>query len=262
MSTRVSLIIASVCLALAAEAMGDQERSTLADQARQPTRHDTAWPNQVAANAAGGTEPGGGEHVSNAPRAVSYAAGLSNETAQAPLRRSSSTTAGDETDLGVAMPLPPRTKTKNRPTTANAGDSSGRALITVLSSLGIVLAVFFAFVWLTRRAAPKGMAPLSKEVVESLGRAPLLGRQQMQLIRVGNKLVLLSVTATGADALTEITDPVEVDRLAGLCRQAQAGSISHTFRQILAQAATEPAPPSPPNQRQTRRSGSLEAYRA
>lgn len=134
-------------------------------------------------------------------------------------------------------------------------------MLTVISSLAIVLAVFFAFVWLSRSAAPKGMAPLSKEVVESLGRAPLLGRQQMQLIRIGNKLILLSVTATGADTLTEITDPVEVDRLAGLCRQSQAGSISDTFRHVLAQATTEPAP-SASASRAARRTGSMEPYRA
>ena len=74
----------------------------------------------------------------------------------------------------------------------------GRALTTVLGSLAVVLAVFFVFVWTTRRASPNGMASLPSEVVESLGRAPLAVRQQMQLIRLGNRLLLLSVTPQGA----------------------------------------------------------------
>ena len=66
----------------------------------------------------------------------------------------------------------------------------------------------------------KSATLLPTEVVEVLGRAPLAGRQQMHLLRCGNKLLLVSVTPTGAETLTEVTDPVEVDRLSGLCRQA------------------------------------------
>jgi flagellar biogenesis protein FliO len=200
------------------------------------------------------------EHVSNAPRSVANADELANEAASTSASRSPSVAAKDKSG---SMPLPPRSKRqKSKTTTAAAGgSSSGSALWTVLGSLAIVLVVFFVFVWVTRSAAPKGMAPLSKEVVESLGRSPLLGRQQMQLIRIGNKLILLSVTSTGADTLTEITDPEEVDRLAGLCRQAQAGSISETFRQVLAQATTESATPRRAL-RQARRAETTEPHRA
>ena len=52
------------------------------------------------------------------------------------------------------------------------------------------------------------------------GRAPLAGRQHVHLLRCGSKLLLVSVTPGGAETLTEVTDPAEVDRLAGLCRQA------------------------------------------
>jgi flagellar biogenesis protein FliO len=104
----------------------------------------------------------------------------------------------------------------------------------------IVLGAFFVLVWLSRKTAPKGLGALPADVVESLGRAPLTSRQQMQLIRVGKKLVLLSVTSTGAETLTEITNSEEVDRLCGLCQQSRSGSISETFRQVLAQSAHEP----------------------
>jgi flagellar biogenesis protein FliO len=114
-------------------------------------------------------------------------------------------------------------------------------LTTVVGSLAVVLGAFFAFLWITRRAGPQGTLPLPSEAVESLGRAPLAGRQQMQLLRVGRKLVLLSVTATDARTLTEITDPDEVDRLAGLCQQTRPGSVTSTFRHVLAQCAGEPA---------------------
>lgn len=141
-------------------------------------------------------------------------------------------------------PLPLRTsKSPQRLTQESAGHASGtRATTTVVGSLSVVLAAFFILVWLSRKTAPKGLAPLPGEVFESLGRAPLTARQQMQLIRLGNKLVLLSVTSTGAETLTEITDVDEVNRLAALCQQGRSGSISDTFRQVLSQYADEPAP--------------------
>ncbi len=196
--------------------------------------------------------------LANAPQALSSTNGMTIESAD----ETSGQTRVAATDVSGAMPLPPRSERQRRQVNASSASSSGRALLTVVTSLVIVLVVFFAFVWVTRSAAPKGMAPLSKEVVESLGRAPLLGRQQMQLIRVGNKLILLSVTPTGADTLTEITDPAEVDRLAGLCRQGQSGSISDSFRQVLAQASAEPATASRSQPRQARVTGGREPYRA
>ena len=57
----------------------------------------------------------------------------------------------------------------------------------------------------------------------------------MHLLRCGNKLLLVSVTPVGAETLTEVTDPIEVDRLAGLCRQAHPQSATATFRQVLNQ---------------------------
>lgn len=113
-------------------------------------------------------------------------------------------------------------------------------MTTAVGSLGLVVAVFLIFVWATRKAAPRSMTPLPPEVVESLGRTPLAGRQQMHLVRVGTKLILLSVTSTETRTLTEITDAAEVDRLAGLCQQNRPGSITATFRQVLSDAGRAP----------------------
>ena len=66
--------------------------------------------------------------------------------------------------------------------------------IALAGSLAVVLGLFFALVWVFRRAAPKGSTLLPGEVVEVLGRAPLAGRQSMHLLRCGNKLLLVSVT--------------------------------------------------------------------
>jgi flagellar biogenesis protein FliO len=113
--------------------------------------------------------------------------------------------------------------------------SSGPALFSMLGSLAIVLGLFFGLVWLLRRGMPKGTRLLSSEVVEVLGRAPLAGRQQMHVVRFGNKLLLVSLSPGGAETLSEITEPAEVDRLSGICQQSHANSATNAFRQVFRQ---------------------------
>jgi len=110
-------------------------------------------------------------------------------------------------------------------------------VVTVGGSLAVVLGVFFLIAWAVRSAAPRGLTLLPSEVVEVLGRAPLAGRQQLHLLRCGKKLILVSVTPAGAETLAEISDPEEVDRLAGLCQQARPNSATAAFRQVLRQLA-------------------------
>jgi flagellar protein FliO/FliZ len=129
------------------------------------------------------------------------------------------------------MPLPPSSGNKNE-----AGNRAANGLpsaVTVAASLAVVLGLFFLVVWMFRRASPTGANLLPGEVVEVMGRAPLTGRQQMYLLRCGRKMVLVSVTPAGAETLTEVTDPVEVDRLSGLCQQSRPNSATATFRRVF-----------------------------
>jgi flagellar biogenesis protein FliO len=147
---------------------------------------------------------------------------------------------GAESNGGDGIPLaPPSGSRRSEPGKATPVTPT-KALTTVLASLGVVLGLFLLVVWFTRRALPKAVGGLPSEVVEVIGRAPLANRQQMSLVRIGHKLVLLSVTQHGAESLTEITDPDEVNRLCGICREGQPGSISATFRQVLGQMSSEP----------------------
>ncbi|MBN2217893.1 MAG: flagellar biosynthetic protein FliO [Pirellulales bacterium] len=128
--------------------------------------------------------------------------------------------------------LPPR----GEPTSTTGRPGRGlNQLWTTGAALGLVLGLFLVVMWTVRRAAPKATLPLPSDVVETLGRAPLAGRQHVQLLRCGQKLLLVNVTSEDARTLTEITDPVEVDRLAELCRQGRPGSAAAAFRQVFEQ---------------------------
>jgi len=129
-----------------------------------------------------------------------------------------------------------------QPPTTNANSlkkptSTWSSTISMVVSLLLVLAIFMGVAWFFRSVAPQPSRPLSKEVVQVLGRTPLAPRQQMVLIRFGRKLVLVSQQLGQTQTLSEIDDPGEVDHLLGLCEESNATSISNSFRDVLYQLA-------------------------
>jgi flagellar biogenesis protein FliO len=132
-------------------------------------------------------------------------------------------------------PASPALKPHNPADRADAAKKPGGLPppVTVGASLALVLGVFFLVVWALRRASPNSSTALPEEVLEMLGRAPLPNRQQVLLLRCGNRLLLVSAGATHTETLAEITDPAEVDRLTDLCRQARPCGPAAAFRQVF-----------------------------
>ncbi len=124
-------------------------------------------------------------------------------------------------------------------------DVPTKSMYTIFTALAIVIGAFLLFAWVLRRggrtmARRRGQLPA--EVVSVLGRVPLAARQCAELLRVGNKLVLVSLTPTGAETITEVTDPVEVDRLVGLCQQSNPYSTTKAFEQVFQDLSSETRP--------------------
>jgi flagellar protein FliO/FliZ len=140
-----------------------------------------------------------------------------------------------------AAPIPsesiPTAASRTLPSLAPQWESIG----TTVSALGVVIGFFLICAWLVRRGTRKSSAALPRDVVSVLGRVPLAARNVAQLLRVGNKLVLVSLTPAGAETLTEVTDPAEVDRLVGLCHQSDPHSTTKAFEQVFRQLSIEPA---------------------
>jgi flagellar protein FliO/FliZ len=162
-----------------------------------------------------------------------------------PFRQISASEPAGRDASAAGRKLAPRSASPRRSPERAIAPTPTAAIGTVASSLAIVLGLFAALVWFSKRFAPAGAAALPSEAVELLGRTPLDGRQTMQLIRVGNRLLLVALSAGGASTLTEITDPQEVERLAALCRRGKSDSATASFSQVLSQLAHEPADQSP-----------------
>jgi len=140
---------------------------------------------------------------------------------------------------GAPLRLAPREKSAAKELSRPTPSSPTSAVTTVVGSLGIVLGLFVVLVWFSRRFAPAGTAALPKEAVELLGRTSLGGTHQMQLVRVGAKLLLVALTPQGARTLTEITSATEVERLSDLCRRQKPDSASASFRSLVEQVGGE-----------------------
>jgi flagellar biogenesis protein FliO len=115
------------------------------------------------------------------------------------------------------------------------------SIYSTLAALAIVLGLFFICVWGLRRGARKSIRVLPNTVVAVLGRVSIAPKQFAELLRVGNKLVLVAQTPDGPRPLAEVTDPAEVDRLMGLCQQAAPHSTSQDFDRVFRDLADAPA---------------------
>ncbi len=138
-----------------------------------------------------------------------------------------------------AIPLSPLQHTSSALEKSSGAPRTLGAIVTVAISLAVVLGLFWLCAWLMRRGMPSNAKRLPNEVVEVLGRAPLAGRQQMHVLRFGNKLLLVCASPSGVDTIGEITDPVEIDRLAGMCETQQSQSATAAFKQIFGQLASD-----------------------
>jgi flagellar protein FliO/FliZ len=131
-----------------------------------------------------------------------------------------------------AMPLKPPTQAASAGLPSQGG-STLRMLVSLGSSLLIVLGLVLGAAWCYRNANPHARSSLPKLAVSVLGRTSVAPRQQLMLIRFGNKLILVNNLQGEMRTLSEIDDPLEVDRLSGLCESDQAGSVSASFRSVL-----------------------------
>lgn len=115
----------------------------------------------------------------------------------------------------------------------SAGAPDVTRLVNVVGGLMLVVGCFLLFSMFLRKVSPQAARALPKEVFENLGRTALSPKIQLQLLRLGNRLVLISITADGTNTVTEITDPDEVMQMLGMCRRLDTTSSTNAFRNVL-----------------------------
>ncbi len=140
--------------------------------------------------------------------------------------------ASTSSDIQHIPLAPPSERLKDEKPKGTA--STLQMLVSIISSLLLVVGLFLGAAWCYRKTLGTTLAGgLPKQVVNVLGRTSISARQQMVLVRFGSKLLLVSVIQGEARTLGEITDPLEVDQMLGLCESGQPGSISQSFKSLL-----------------------------
>ena len=81
-----------------------------------------------------------------------------------------------------------------------------------------------------RRARPNQLIPES--IVTVLGHVPFVHNQQLQLLRLGSRLLLVSVTQNGSQTLGEISDPNEVFEIENAFETGQFENLAAYFQNI------------------------------
>jgi flagellar biogenesis protein FliO len=162
---------------------------------------------------------------------------------ESPSRESALASAGSNTPIAAASDLLPDRpgEVEEKPTARRLFSAGSGQVTTMVGSLAIVIGLFLMMAWFAKRNMPAGQKWLAPEIVEVLGRAPLAGKQTMHLVRLGPKLLLVSITPQGVQTLSELTEPAEVERLLVLCQRGRGGSVSESFRDVLDQFEREPA---------------------
>ncbi len=137
----------------------------------------------------------------------------------------------------------------------SASKSATSGALSAVGALIVVIGLILVLARLFRRHSPLFSQSLPNEVLEVLGRRYLDQRQSILLLRIGSRILVVGSSPAGLQGIGELSDPVEVDLVAGMCRPNRNGQGlgSSFFNLIKGQTApsakvgrAEPAHRSPP----------------
>jgi flagellar biogenesis protein FliO len=175
--------------------------------------------------------------------AVTLMARAGNAQTSRPTRSaadSGSVTAGDAAPANAGVVI--RRPSDASPTTRQAAATKsavGFDTQRVLLSLVIVLALIFVLRYLSQRMFGKTVAGRSSRAVQVLSRNVISPKQQLLVVRVGRRLVVVGDSGQQMNALCEITDPDEMAALIGQLHEERRESGGNPFGAIFGRAGAE-----------------------
>ncbi len=117
--------------------------------------------------------------------------------------------------------------------------SAAMPLVTIGSSLAVVLGLFAALVWVSKKSgvAAHRSGTIPDEALRLLGQKSLGTAGSIALIRCGRRVLVVGLSAAGMQPLAEITDEEQVRNLETLC----LGESPASFREVLGDLQLDPA---------------------
>jgi len=109
--------------------------------------------------------------------------------------------------------------------------SAAMPLVTIGSSLAVVLGLFAALVWVSKKSgvAAGRSGTLPDTALRLLGQKSLGTAGSIAFVRCGQRVLVVGLSSAGMQPLSEITDAEEVRNLESLC----LGESPASFREVL-----------------------------
>jgi flagellar biogenesis protein FliO len=142
------------------------------------------------------------------------------------------TTSGlyEDEPIGIAAPASSPTTQTTAQTVARQAPAKLVEPQRVILALAIVLGLIFALRWIGRKYFPSIAGPRGHGAVRVLSRTPITPKQQVLLMHVGRRVIVVADNGTQMSPLSEIRDPDEVAQLIGqVTSTAPAGAFESTF---------------------------------
>lgn len=121
----------------------------------------------------------------------------------------------------------------NRSEDGQAASGNDGWLMNTLMALGVVIALVFLIRFFLRKGGVVSTAAPQGGVVEVLSRTTVAPRSHVVLMRVGQRILVVSDSTAGMRTLASVAEPEEVAELLGAVTAAQASSVSQSFNGVM-----------------------------
>lgn len=112
-------------------------------------------------------------------------------------------------------------------------NSEGPATWRIVAALAVVLGTIFGLRWIGRRYVTGQGSSRASRAVQVISRTVVSPKQQLMLVQVGRRLVLVGNSGTSMAPLCEISDGEEVTELLGQVHAEKSESIGKAFGSLF-----------------------------
>lgn len=147
------------------------------------------------------------------------------------------TTAPAAISAADAIKIPPRTGVSTPAASATSSLSNNNfSASRVLMALSVVVGTIFVMRWAARRLLGLPANAGAGGAIHVLSRSTLSPKQQLMLIQVGRRIVLVANCGAQMNPLCEISDPEEIAGLVGQLQKRPAESAAGSFLSLFGRA--------------------------
>jgi flagellar biogenesis protein FliO len=139
----------------------------------------------------------------------------------------------------IERPAGTTTAKKDPAAVKPATPASGMDTFRVLAALAMVIVVIFLLRWIAQQFFGMPTAKKSSRAVQVLSRSMISPKQQVLLVQVGRRVIVVGDNSGQMSPLAQITDADEIAELVGQLREDKTTASAKSFGNIFGRAQTK-----------------------